>query len=329
MRFRISSCQRVVLCLLFVFSLANAAGDVTQERIATGTAGENWLLKGGTFRGEHFSSLTQINTDNVADLGLAWARQLPVPDGISATPIVVDGVIYLSGAFSVVFAIDATDGALLWSYDPKVLEHMQKWPELTWYARVNRGVAVWDGNVYVTTGDCRLIALNAADGKARWTQQTCDPDYGYGITDSPYVGGDRVYVGNAGSESGEKNRGYVSAYDATSGELQWRFYTVPSDNPDENTSPAMKMAAATWSGTALSEFGGGGSAWNEMTYDADTDMLYFGTAGAIPYVHAERSPDGGSNLFLSSVIALNAKTGGIRMALPDSPRGTAGSTTQP
>ena len=116
--------------------------------------------------------------------------------------------------------------------------------------------------MFVSTADCRLIALDADNGEPLWTQQTCDPEQGYFITDSPYVGGGKVFVGNAGSESGEKNRGYVGAYDAESGKQLWRFYTVPSDKPEENASPAMKMAAETWSGTALKEFGGGGSAWN-------------------------------------------------------------------
>ena len=142
-----------------------------------------------------------------------------------------------------------------------------------------------------------------------WTVQTCDPKQGYGISDSPYVGGGKVYVGNNGSESGHKNRGYVSAYSPDSGELLWRFYTVPSDDPEKNDTPAMKMAAATWSGDALEKYGGGGSAWNEMTYDPETGLLFFGTGGALPYVYEYRSPEGGDNLFTSSVIALDADTG--------------------
>jgi quinohemoprotein ethanol dehydrogenase len=180
---------------------------------------------------------------------------------------------------------------------------------MSWTARVNRGVAVWQGRVLVTTTDCRLVALDAKTGKVAWSKQTCDPALGYRITDSPYVGGDSVFVGNAGSESYEKNRGYVSAYDINNGALKWRFYTVPSDKPEENTSAAMKMAAKTWSGTALEKFGGGGSAWNGMTYDPESGLLYFGTAGALPYDFRLRSPDGGDNLFLSSVVAVNASTG--------------------
>jgi quinohemoprotein ethanol dehydrogenase len=289
---------------------AMAQGNVTEKRVLEESAkGENWFLKGGNFRGEHFSPLSQVTDKNVADLGLAWATDLPVPDGISATPIVVDGVVYLSGAFSVVYAIDAENGRVIWSFDPNVRQAFGDNPFMSWSARVNRGVAVWDGMVLATTADCRLIGIDAATGRKRWSQQTCDIELGYAITDSPYVGGGKVFVGNSGSESGQKNRGYVSAYDVQTGEMLWRFYTVPSDKADENTSAAMKMAAATWSGDALATFGGGGSAWNEMTYDPESGLLFFGTAGALPYLHRERSPEGGDNLFTSSVLAVKADTG--------------------
>lgn len=308
MRDALRSC--CLLFLLIMTSGVHAAGNVNEKRVLEESAsGDNWFLKGGNFRGEHFSPLSDIDEHNVDELGLAWATRLPSPDGVSATPIVVDGVIYLSGAWSLVFAIDARSGERLWTYDPEVRSRLSEDPGMSWPARVNRGVAVWQGKVLATTADCRLIALDARTGEEAWSAQTCDRRLGYAITDSPYVGGDIVFVGNAGSESGEKNRGYVSAYDVNNGELKWRFYTVPSDKPEENTSPAMKMAAKTWSGTALEEFGGGGSAWNEMTYDPASGLLFFGTAGALPYTHGIRSPDGGDNLFLSSVIAVNATTG--------------------
>jgi len=299
-----------MMSLLLTATFAFADGDVTEKRVLEEAGdGSNWFVKGGNFRGEHFSPLRSINDKTVAELGLAWASNLPVPDGISATPIVVDGVIYLSGAYSLVFAIDAVSGSVIWQHDPDVRSRLAQNPYISWAARVNRGVAVWQGKVLVSTADCRLIALDAKTGKQVWSRQTCDPALGYRITDSPYVGGDSVFVGNAGSESYEKNRGYVSAYDINDGALKWRFYTVPSDRPEENTSAAMKMAAKTWSGTALEKFGGGGSAWNEMTYDPVSGLLFFGTAGALPYDFRLRSPDGGDNLFLSSIVAVKASTG--------------------
>ena len=273
-------------------------------------SGENWFLKGGNVGGQHFSPLQQVNDKNIADLGLAWATTLPVPDGISATPIVVDGVVYLSGAYSLVFALDAASGDILWQYDPDVRSRLAEDPGMSWTARVNRGVAVWQGKVFVTTADCRLIALDAASGKAVWQQQTCDR--GAGLRDHrlalrwwrPGVRGQRR-LGVARKEPWLRFRVRRRIAASCAGASS-RF---PATKPEENKSPAMKMAAATWSGDALEKFGGGGSAWNEMTYDPASGLLFFGTGGALPYPHHIRSPDGGDNLFLSSVIAVNAKTG--------------------
>ena len=307
-RSNLSACLLVVS--LATATVVLAAGNVTDARVLKEAGnGANWFLKGGSFRGEHYSPLSQITDENVTDLGLAWAASLPTSDGIATTPIVVDGVIYLSGAYSEVFAVDASNGEILWSYDPEVRSVFAARPELSWLARAHRGVAVWDGKVFLTTVDCKLIAIDADDGEPLWSKSTCDIELGYFITDSPYVGGGKVFVGNGGSESRRKNRGYVSAYDADDGELLWRFYIVPSDNPAENDTQALKMAAKTWSGDTLATYGGGGNSWNEMTFDPASNQLFFGTSGAYPYRHVIRSPVGGDNLFLSSIVAVNAETG--------------------
>jgi len=288
----------------------HAAGDVNERRLTdAGETAQNWLVNGGNGRADHYSPLRGVNRDTIGDLGLRWFTDIPMPDGIAGTPIEVDGVVYLSTAWSHVYALDAENGKILWHHRPGVEEATQLRPRLSWAARANRGVAVWEGRVYVATADCRLVAINAATGQEDWTVQSCDPDAGYSITDAPRVGGGKVYLGNGGSESTLKNRGYMSAYDAANGKLAWRFYVVPSDDPGENTSQAMKMAAKTWDGDTLAKYGGGGNPWNEMTYDPESGLLIFGTSGSYPYEHRKRSPGGLDNLFLSSVVAVDAETG--------------------
>jgi quinohemoprotein ethanol dehydrogenase len=300
----------VLVFLLPALVHAQSAANVTNERVLSESAsGENWFLKGGGFHGDHYSPLGRVNQETVDQLSLAWSMDLPIPDGTPTTPIVVDGVIYIGGAYSKVVAVDAKNGKLLWSYAPDLSQAFIETPWLSWISRANRGVAVWDGSVYLTTADCRLVALDAENGKPRWEKQTCVVSDGYSISDSPYVGGGRVFVGNAGSESEENNRGYVSAYDAKTGDRLWRFYIVPSHIAEENDTPALKMAAKTWTGDTLETVGGGGNSWNEMTYDPVSNQLFFGTAGSARYEYGKRSPDGGDNLFLSSIVAVNAETG--------------------
>ncbi len=263
----------------------------------------NWMIYGRTYSEQRFSPLTKINADNVKNLGLAWYYDLDTDRGQEATPVVVDGVMYITTAWSMVKAFDAKTGKLLWDFDPKVgreiLIHVC-------CDAVNRGVAVWKGKVYVGTIDGRLIALDAATGKPVWSAQTTDRDKPYTITSAPRAINDKIVIGNSGSEYGV--RGYMSAYDAATGKLIWRTYTVPGDPSKGFEGPAMQLAAKTWSGKWW-ESGGGGSPWGGISYDPDLDIMYFGTANGIEWDQKHRSPKGGDNLYLTSIIALNASTG--------------------
>ena len=263
----------------------------------------NWMSQGRTYSEQRFSPLDKVNTGNVGSLGLAWSFELSTNRAVEATPIVVDGVMYVTSSWSLVYALDAKTGALKWKYDPKV-------PRETGFHAccdvVNRGVAVWGDKVYVATLDGRLVALDAKTGAVAWSVVTVDQTQPYTITMAPRVVKGKVIVGNSGSEYGV--RGYMSAYDADTGKLVWRFYTVPGDPSKPFENKAMEMAAKTWKGQWW-KFGGGGSPWDPVSYDPESNLLYFGTGNGLPWDEKTRSPGGGDNLFLSSIIAVNADTG--------------------
>ena len=265
----------------------------------------NWLAYGRTYEEQRFSPLTQINRDNVADLGLAWYRDMGTNRAQEATPIIVDGTMFVSSAWSRVFAIDAVTGDLKWSYDPEV---PGEWGRRACCDVVNRGVAVYKGRVYVASLDGRLIALDAATGAEVWETDTIiDRDRFYSITGAPRAAAGKVFIGNGGAEFGV--RGYVTAYDAETGEEAWRFFTVPGDPSLPFEHPEMEMAAETWSGGEWWEIGGGGTTWNSIVYDPDFNQVYLGVGNGSPWTRAIRSPGGGDNLFLSSIVALDADTG--------------------
>jgi len=263
----------------------------------------NWLAHGRGYDEQRFSPLAQIDRSNVAKLGLAWSFDTEVGRGHEATPIVVDGVLFVSLPWSVVRALDARTGAVLWSFDPKV---PPAWARNACCDVVNRGVAVWKGRVYVGTLDGRLVALDAGSGTVVWEQNTIDRDKPYTITGAPRVVKDKVLIGNGGAEYGV--RGYVTAYDAATGAQVWRFYTVPGDPSQPFENPALEAAAKTWHGRWW-EGGGGGTAWDSMAYDPELDLLYVGTGNGSPWSRTLRSPGGGDNLYLSSVLALRPDTG--------------------
>jgi quinohemoprotein ethanol dehydrogenase len=263
----------------------------------------NWMSHGRTYSEQRFSPLKQINDQDVGQLGLAWYVDIDTRRGQEATPIVVDSVMYFSTAWSKVFAVNAATGEKLWSYDPKV---PPEWAANACCDVVNRGVAVWRGKVFVGTLDGRLVALDAATGKPVWETLTIDPKYRYTITGAPRVIKGRVLIGNGGAELGV--RGYVSAYDAKTGNLAWRFYTVPGDPSRPFESSALVKAAKTWTGDWW-KLGGGGTVWDSTVYDPELDLVYIGTGNGTPWNRRARSPQGKDNLFTSSIVALKPDTG--------------------
>jgi PQQ-dependent dehydrogenase (methanol/ethanol family) len=265
---------------------------------------QNWLEHGRDYGEQRFSPLTQINDKNVGQLGVAWYWNTGTTRGIEATPIVVDGVMFTSGPWSVVFAHDAKTGALLWQYDPQV---PRAWGKFACCDVVNRGVAVWKGKVFVGTIDGRLIALDAGTGQPVWQQLTIDQQRPYTITGAPRVVKDKVIIGNGGAEYGV--RGYVTAYDAATGKQAWRFYTVPGDPAKPFEGPHLERAAATWRGGKWWEVGGGGTVWDSMAYDPELNLLYLGVGNGSPWNRYIRSPGGGDNLYLSSIVAVNPDNG--------------------
>jgi quinohemoprotein ethanol dehydrogenase len=270
-------------------------------------AGEdgNWLAHGRTFNEQRFSPLKQINDKNVKDLKLAWSLKLDVDRGTEATPIVIDGKMYTTGAYSIVYALDAGTGKLLWKYDPKV---PRDYAERACCDAVNRGVAVLADKVYVATLDGYLVALDQATGRVAWRVDTIiDRSRKYTITAAPRIAKGRLIIGNGGAEFGV--RGYFTAYDAKTGKQVWRFFTVPGDPKKPYENRAMEMAAKTWTGDKYWDYGGGGTAWDSMAFDPDLNLLYVGIGNGAPWNDGHRSPGGGDNLFLSSIVAVNPDTG--------------------
>ena len=267
---------------------------------------KDWPTIGLDYAETRFSKLKQIDDSNVKDLGLAWSYDLQSTRGVEATPLVIDGVMYVSASWSIVHAIDVRTGKRLWVYDPKV-------PRAIGYKGccdvVNRGVAVHKGKVFVGAYDGRLIAIDAATGKQVWeTDTVIDHSRSYTITGAPRVFKGNVVIGNGGAEYGV--RGYVTAYDAETGSQKWRWFAVPGDPSKPFEDESMAAAAKTWDPAGKWwEAGGGGTAWDTLTFDSDLNLIYVGTGNGSPWARSKRSPAGGDNLYLSSLVALNADTG--------------------
>jgi quinohemoprotein ethanol dehydrogenase len=276
-----------------------------------------WLMDGRNYTAQRYSPLNGINESNVAQLGLAWFQELGTYRGVEATPLAIDGVIYSTVAFNITTAYDAATGRVLWTYDPQV---PREWGRYACCEPVSRGLAAWKHSVIIGTLDGRLISLDAKTGKPDWTVQTFDKSSPYSITGTPRVFDGKVIVGNGGADLGV--RGFVAAYDAETGRRLWKFYTVPGDpsqGPDHEASDsAMPMAAQTWKGEWW-KLGGGGTVWDSFTYDPQLQLIYIGTGNGSPIVQHYRSPGGGDNLFLSSVVALDANTGEYRWHYQETP----------
>jgi quinohemoprotein ethanol dehydrogenase len=281
------------------------SGSTPASQLSDDSDGSDWPGYGRSFGQQHYSPLGDIDAGNVERLGLAWSMDLPL--GNSATePIAVDGVLYFASGLSIVHAVDAVTGKELWVYDPEVGKAAGMNLRVGWGVR---GVAWWQGKIYVGTQDGRLIALDAKNGKPVWTAHTYGDDLAAYISGAPRVLGGRVIIGYGGSNG--VSRGYVTAYDAETGKFLWRFHTVPGDPSKGFENDAMAMAAKTWSGEWW-KYGGGGDVWNSIAYDEESDTVYIGVGSPYPWNHKLRSEGKGDNLFIDSIVALDGKTGAYK-----------------
>ena len=303
--------------------IGNAVNKLDGARIiAADSEPQNWLAHGRTYGEQRFSPLDKINTESVKDLGLAWTYKTDTIRGLESSPIVVNGVMFATGSWSKVYALDAKSGEELWTYDPQVPGETGRKPCCD---VVNRGVAVWNGRVYVGTLDGRLVALDAKNGKPVWEVQTVDRNKPYTVTGAPRIVKGKVIIGNGGAELGV--RGYITAYDAETGRQLWRFYTVPGDPRVPVENEHLKAALPTWKADAgpgwkYWEVGGGGTVWDSMAYDPDLDLLYIGTGNGSPWSRYLRSPGGGDNLYVSSVVAIKPDTGEMAWHFQETPGDT-------
>ncbi len=293
--------------------------DVDTQRIIESSPAKEWLSYGGGYDEQRHSTLSKINRDTVANLGVAWTYDLATNRGVEATPIVVDRTMYVTSAWSHVYALDAATGTELWTYDPAVNKSVGA---NACCDVVNRGVAVYEGKVFVGVIDGRLEALDAKTGNVVWSTVTVDQSKPYTITGAPRVVDGLVLIGNGGAELGV--RGYISAYDTETGDLVWRFYTVP--NPEKQPDGAASDAAfqsvgnISWGdeGAWVTD-GGGGTVWDSIVYDAANNQIIFGVGNGSPWNQKVRDPAGGDNLFLSSIVAVDVKTGDYKWHFQTTP----------
>ena len=293
---------------------AGIVDDARITRAATDEPGA-WIAYGRTYEQHRHASLTAIDRDTVSDLGIGWVKPLDTIHRLQATPLVVDGVMYVTDPMSVVYALDAATGEQLWRFDPKINGQLVRFSCCG--GPMNRGVAVYGGRVFIGTFDARLVAIDAASGEKLWDANTnyAPHEFSYTISGAPLVAAGKVYIGNSSSEFGGAttagHRGYLSAYDAETGALAWRFFTVPGNPAEPFEHPELERAAKTWKGEWW-KMGGGGTVWNSIVYDPELHTVYIGTGNGAPWPRAIRSPGGGDNLFLSSIVAVDPDTGRMK-----------------
>ena len=293
--------QGLVFCFFSISSFAQI-GDVA---IAQVDQNGQWLSYGRTHNETRFAPFEDINDSNVQELGVDWFIDLPNDVGLVSTPLVVDEVLYFVGTMNIVRAVNAVSGEILWTYNPRVAEEIAGKKKVGWVH--NRGLSFYGDKIYGATWDGRLFALNYKTGEEAWITRTFPIDSALYITGTPKAFKGKVIIGNGGTENGP-TRGFITAYDAETGEEAWKFYIVPGNPADGFENAAMEMAAETWTGDWWKN-GGGGNVWHGFTYDVEMDALYIGTGNGAPWNASIRSPEGGDNLFLCSVLALDPDTG--------------------
>jgi quinohemoprotein ethanol dehydrogenase len=311
-----------LICLALTLSASVAAGQsgtVDDNALKNAASnGADWLAHGHDYSEQRYSPLDQINASNASRLGLAWYYDTGSDRGtVETSPIISNGVMYATLPWSVVVALDARTGKEKWRWDPQIGHRnfppgsvgnpnkVRTGPSVC-CGPANRGVALYDGKVYVGTLDSRLVALDQETGRIVWDVQTIDKNADYSITGAPLIANGKVIIGNSGGEYAV--RGFVTAYDAETGKQLWRFYTIPGDPSKPFENKALKAAAKTWSGEWW-KLGGGGNVWDGITYDPKLDMVYLGVGQGGPWVQGFRSPKGMDNLYLCSIVAVKADTG--------------------
>lgn len=279
---------------------ASFAASVTDRDAAAA----NWVSHNGDTDETAYSRLDGINRSNVGNLGLAWSLDLPGQVTLEATPLAVNGVLYFTGTYATVYAVNAVSGKLLWKFDPKTWKFDPA--KMHYSFGANRGVAYAHGRVFSAALDGRLFAFDARTGRLIWSVDTVSRNSAHYVTGAPRVFDGMVIIGNGGADFGA--RGYVTAYRQATGQRVWRFYTVPGSPAQNKGHPSMERAAKTWSGEYW-KTGTGGGPWDSITFDRALGRIYIGTGNAGPYDPRIRSPGGGDNLYTASIVALDAKTG--------------------